>query len=108
MEARVVRSLDELAPSMLGIPAPPDTAKLLAPEELDLIFVPALAYDAFGYRIGYGGGYYDRYLHDLSAYTVGLARERLLREILPVEPHDIAVKCVIMEDRVICPTVTTK
>ena len=100
MQARIVSSLDELRPAMLGIPAPPDTAPAIAPELLDLIIVPALAYDRSGYRVGYGGGYYDRYLTGISAYTVGLARERLLRDELPVEPHDIAVRCIITENRV--------
>jgi 5-formyltetrahydrofolate cyclo-ligase len=85
---------------MLNIPAPPDTAPIIAPEELDLVIVPALAYDSAGYRLGYGGGYYDRYLHDIPAFTVGLARERLIVGELPTEQHDIAVKCVVTEDAV--------
>jgi len=98
MQAHAVKSLSELKPAMLGIPAPPDTAPIIAPAELDLIIVPALAYDRTGYRIGYGGGYYDRFLSGIAAYTVGLARERLLLAEMPKEPHDIAVKCVITEN----------
>ena len=97
MQARVVHKLSELRPAMLGIPAPQDTAAKIAPEELDLVIVPALTYDRSGYRIGYGGGYYDRFLRGISAHTVGLARERLVRNELPKEPHDIAVKTVITE-----------
>jgi len=100
MDARVVDSLDVLKPAMLGIPAPPDTARIIAPEELELIIVPALTYDLTGNRIGYGGGYYDRYLHGIPAMTVGITRERLIRRELPVEQHDIAVKCVVTEDRI--------
>ena len=99
MEPRVIRNLDELRPSMLGIPAPPDSAEVAGPEELELIIVPALTYDRAGYRLGYGGGYYDRYLLRTSAFTVGLARERLIMDELPREPHDIAVKCLITEKR---------
>ena len=101
MQARIVRSLDMLRPAILGIPAPPDDTPVIAPEELDLIIVPALTYDRNGYRIGYGGGYYERYLPGISAFTAGLARERLLKDELPVEPHDVAVKCVITEVRVL-------
>jgi len=97
MEARVVGSLDELHPAILGIPAPPDTAPVIAPEELDLIIVPALAFDAQHYRLGYGGGYYDRYLQNIPAYTVGLTRALLIKDKLPRETHDIAVDCVITE-----------
>ena len=97
MEARAVSTLEELKPAMLGIPAPPDGAPVIAPGELELIIVPALTYDTEGYRIGYGGGYYDRFLSGLPAFTIGLARERLLRERLPREPHDVPVKCVVTE-----------
>ena len=97
MQARVVSSIAELRPAVLGIPAPPEAAQILSPEELDLVIVPALAYDRRGYRLGYGGGYYDRYLSKTPAFTAGLGRQRLIRDRLPWEPHDIAVKCVITE-----------
>jgi len=103
MQARVVKSITELRPAVLGIPAPPDTAPIMAPEELGLIIVPALAYDNNGFRIGYGGGYYDRFLRGIPAFTVGLARERLMKDNLPTQPHDIPVKCIITEDRVFMP-----
>ena len=101
MEARAVNSLSELRPAMLGIPAPPDTAPIVAPEELDLVIVPALAYDRAGYRLGYGGGYYDRFLSGIPAFTVGLARERLIKDDLPAEAHDVAVSCVVTECRIL-------
>lgn len=97
MQAKIVSRISELKPAMLGIPAPSDTAPVIAPDELDLIIVPALTYDRAGFRLGYGGGYYDRYLSGISAFTVGLARDRLIRDKLPREQHDIAVKCVITE-----------
>jgi 5-formyltetrahydrofolate cyclo-ligase len=101
MQARVVSSLDELQPAMLGIPAPPDTAPAIPPEELDLIFVPALTFDEAGYRLGYGGGYYDRYLNGIPAFTTGLGRDKLLMDELPRDRHDIAVKCIITESQVL-------
>ena len=97
MQARTVRSLDELQPAMFGIPAPAVTAPVIRREELDLIIVPALVFDKGGYRIGSGGGYYDRYLPGIRAFTVGLGRERLFTDELPREPHDIAVDCVVTE-----------
>jgi len=97
MEARVISSLRELQPAMLRIPAPPDTAPVIDPMDIELIIVPALTYDRSGYRLGYGGGYYDRYLHSIPAFTLGLARDRLLTDELPREPHDVAVKCVVTE-----------
>ena len=97
MHARVVRSLDELSPAMLGIPAASESAPVIAPGELEIVIVPALTYDMNGYRLGYGGGYYDRYLHGIPALTLGLARERLIRDELPIEPHDIPVKRIVTE-----------
>jgi len=97
MHAHVVNELSELRPAMLGIPAPSEDAPVLSPNELDLIVVPALAYDRAGFRLGYGGGYYDRYLADIPAFTVGIARERLLLDEVLREPHDIAVKCLVTE-----------
>ena len=107
MEARIINSLGELAPAMLGIPAPPGSAPVIAPGSLDMIIVPALAFDGYGYRLGYGGGYYDRFLRGLSAITVGLARQRLIVDSLPVEQHDVAVNIVITEDGVLQPPATT-
>ncbi|MCL2124860.1 MAG: 5-formyltetrahydrofolate cyclo-ligase [Oscillospiraceae bacterium] len=97
MQARAVSSLDELRPAMLGIPAPPDTSALVEQDSLDLIIVPALTYDRERYRLGYGGGYYDRYLQNAHAITIGLARGRLIAEALPREQHDIAVNYVVTE-----------
>ena len=101
MQARVVRSLSELKPAALRIPAPTSVAPVIAPEELDLVVVPALTYDRAGYRLGHGAGYYDRFLRCTLAYRVGLAREMLIRDELPRQSHDVAVKCVVSENGII-------
>ena len=100
MEARAIKSLDELVPAMLKIPAPSKSSAVIGPEEIDLIIVPALTYDRDGFRLGYGGGYYDRYLCDIFSFTVGIARERLLKIELPREEHDVAVHCLVTEDKI--------
>lgn len=97
MDARIVSNPGDLRPALLGIPAPPESAPVIEREDLELVIVPALTYDRSGYRLGYGGGYYDRYLSGAAAFTVGLARERLIRDNLPSEPHDVAVKCLVTE-----------
>ena len=102
MDARIVSNLADFSTSVsvIGIPSPPETSPIIPPEELDLILVPALAYDLNGYRLGLGGGYFDRFLQGLPAYTIGLARERLIRDILPTEPHDVPVNCIVTEEKV--------
>jgi len=100
MQAREVKDLSELRPAVLGIPAPSAEASVIPPEKLDLIIVPALAFDKGLYRLGYGGGYYDRYLSGIKACTIGLARQRLLRDKVPREAHDVAVNCLVTEEKI--------
>ena len=100
MEARVVKSLDELEPAMLKIPAPVKASTVIAPEDIDFIIVPALTYDRDGFRLGYGGGYYDRYLQSIGAFKAGIGRELLIKPHLPREAHDVAVDCLVTESRI--------
>ena len=63
---------------------------------IDLILVPGLAFTASGQRLGYGGGYYDRFLSQHpNSYKVGIAFEFQLIDHLPVEPHDIRLDYII-------------
>ncbi len=65
------------------------------PEEIDLLIVPGLAFTMEGYRLGVGGGYYDRFLQNYHGKTVSLAfREQMVNQ-LPKEPHDIPVEKII-------------
>ncbi len=64
---------------------------------LDLILVPALCYDRRCFRLGRGGGYYDRYLADYPGFTLGLCRDALLQEAVPVERWDRDVDTVLTE-----------
>ena len=59
--------------------------------------MPALACDRRGYRLGYGGGYYDRWLAGCSGWKVGLCRAALLQDRLPRGPYDIPVDLVVTE-----------
>ncbi|MBE0600450.1 MAG: 5-formyltetrahydrofolate cyclo-ligase [Firmicutes bacterium] len=97
MDARSIRSLDDLHPGRMGIPEPGAEAPIICPDQIDLIVVPCIAADRQGYRLGYGGGYYDRYLASVRCVTVCLCRNRLLQDSLPHDAHDIAVDHVIDE-----------
>ncbi|MDR0356928.1 MAG: 5-formyltetrahydrofolate cyclo-ligase [Clostridiales Family XIII bacterium] len=65
MEARVIRAADDLRPGGLGLREPNASCPVCPPEDIDLALVPCISCDPFGNRLGYGGGYYDRYLKRL-------------------------------------------
>jgi 5-formyltetrahydrofolate cyclo-ligase len=75
---------------------------LLAPAAIELVTVPGVAFDANGYRIGYGGGYYDRFLKECQkAIWVGLAFEcQLVEDALP-DAWDVCVHKVVTEERLL-------
>lgn len=94
----VVDDLDKLRPSTYGIKEPVyDPNGLVEPEGIALVLVPGLAFDAKGYRLGQGAGYYDRFLSRLpkTTATLGLAFDFQLTDCLPHEQHDLPVWSVI-------------
>ncbi|MBA2133599.1 5-formyltetrahydrofolate cyclo-ligase [Capillibacterium thermochitinicola] len=103
MEFRRVDSLDALTPGVYGI-LEPRSGELCSPEEIELFFIPGLAFDRQGNRLGRGGGYYDRYLSTVrpDAAKIGLAFQLQIAEALPVAPHDIKVDAVLTEQEIIC------
>lgn len=101
---------DVLRPARFGISEPPASCPELMPKHFEservLMIVPGLAFDDRGYRLGYGGGYYDRYLAalfdmGLHPITVGLAFSACRPSLLPADPHDVPVDYVIDERKVI-------
>ena len=95
-----------LIPARFGIPEPDESCPALTPADLAgaLILVPGLAFDRRGFRVGYGGGYYDRFLESLRTagvphVTAGLCFAACRAEALPREPHDIPVDVIIDERR---------
>lgn len=63
---------------------------------LDLIIVPALMVDKFGYRLGYGGGFYDRFLKTVKARTLAVIPKELYVEKLPTDGYDVKTDKVIV------------
>ncbi len=97
MEARQIRSLGDLVSGKYGILAPMLECPVVAPQTLDLAIVPCASGNAKGQRLGYGGGYYDRFLPKTSCPTMLLCRERLSREEIPMEDHDILMNYFVSE-----------
>lgn len=69
-------------------------------EDIDLLVVPGLAFTKDGYRLGFGGGYYDRFLANYKGRTVSLAFPIQLNEDIPIEAHDIPVLKMITYPKV--------
>ena len=88
-----IKHKDQLEVSFWGISEPIGN-EAISPQNIDLIIVPALAFSSRGYRLGYGGGYYDRFLPQVVAYKVGFCYPEFLMDI-PTEPWDQPVDLVI-------------
>ncbi len=95
MDCFLIRDIDNLSQSSMGIyePLPTDPVQ---PDEIDVIVVPGCAFSENGFRIGYGGGYYDRYLLKTHAVTYGFFYECLKAEFTP-EPTDVPLHYIITE-----------
>ena len=82
---------EPLETGAFGIPEPLANAPILSPEMVDLILVPAVACDFRGYRLGYGGGFYDRLLNHpkwSQKPTIGIVFEFARLPELPIDPWD--------------------
>lgn len=89
---------DHLVLHRFGMLEPDPSAPLITPDQADLILVPGLAFDWRGFRIGYGGGYYDRLLSRHGrAITLGVCYQALLLDEIPHEAHDVPVEYLVTE-----------
>lgn len=100
-----ISSLDDLARGHIGLSEPSDDrARQVSPTPDSICITPALCYDRKGHRLGYGGGYYDRFLSGFPGTSIGLCRAAQLSEIiLPQDELDIPVDLVVTEKEVIRP-----
>ncbi len=99
-----VERLNELSPGSYEIPEPGEGKGAKAgPDSFDLVVVPGIAFDLGGNRIGYGKGYYDKFLKEVKSGVVALAYDFqvLSGGKIPVEPHDMQVSAIVTEKRVL-------
>ena len=96
---RRLTSLENLIPGMFNIPEPGKTNCQLSTVhcQLQLCLVPGLAFDRDGYRLGYGKGYYDRFLAGFTGHTIGICHASMTQTALPRQAHDLAVEDIISE-----------
>lgn len=93
-----VESLDDFSVGHFNVPEPKGDV-LIRPEEFDLMFIPMLAFNDKFYRVGYGKGYYDRYLKKMHGLKVGLAyADQFVLDAFEDE-YDIACDFILTEKR---------
>lgn len=87
----------KLLPGAYGIPEPPADAPLIEADRHTLCLVPAITFSADGHRLGYGKGYYDRFLETFPGVTVGALYSAFAVRTLPAEEHDRPVQYLVTE-----------
>lgn len=99
MKAIEIESLYELERNTYGILEPKNSSNVIDKNEIDIIIVPGIAFDYVGNRIGYGGGYYDRYLNEiaLKRNKIALVYDFQLIDRLESEQHDVSVDYIITD-----------
>ena len=93
----VVYDPQQLVKTSFGLLEPQGDLEVVDASQIDLIHVPGLAFTTEGYRIGYGGGYYDRYLEHFSGHTLSTIYPCQVQQFMP-ENHDIPVQEVLIDE----------
>ncbi|WP_318615024.1 5-formyltetrahydrofolate cyclo-ligase [Sporosarcina sp. YIM B06819] len=102
MDFRVITSYTHLETVYMNLLEPiVEETVAVEKEAIDLQIVPGVVFSNEGYRIGFGGGYYDRYLADYNGRMLSLAFDCQMSQAVPIEGHDIPVHKIVTVDRVI-------
>lgn len=102
MSFRLISEFSQLESVFYGLLEPiEDKTTLINQNEIDLLLVPGLGYTRDGFRLGFGGGYYDRYLSTYNGKTISLAFQSQMIPVFKTETYDIPVKKIITNEEVI-------
>ena len=97
-----LESFDNLFSGALGVLEPsPEVRIKMNPESFDLVIIPGVAFDRSGGRLGYGKGYYDRFLEQTCAFLLAIAFDFQVIEKVPTEKHDVLMNGILTEDGII-------
>lgn len=80
-----------------GMVEPQADLPVIPPAEINLVLAPGLAFDRNGWRLGYGGGYFDRFLYEFRGVSLGVTFEALLFADLPHDSHDVPMNWLVTE-----------
>jgi 5-formyltetrahydrofolate cyclo-ligase len=96
-----LKSFDEFRSGKFGIREPKNCVFVGDLKAIDLVIVPGIAFDKTGHRVGFGGGYFDRFLKKIHCTTIGLAYEFQIVDKIPAKKYDMPVDYIVTERRVI-------
>jgi len=94
-----INSFSDLEQGNFSVMEPKDDCKDV--KKIEVIIVPAIALTRNGYRLGYGFGYYDRYLSGKKSKTIALSYSKQVIRSFPYSDHDVRIDCIVTEDEVI-------
>lgn len=99
MDFHIVTSLDDLHPGTFGVPEPDASLPVFDPTstENSVCYVPGLVFDTNGYRVGYGKGYYDRYLSNFKGSIVGITYSDCILKSVPRGHFDVSIRVLLTE-----------
>lgn len=103
MKAVQIKSFKDLKPGAYGILEPDNINTEASVDYFDLVILPGLAFDKYGGRLGYGGGFYDRFISkaDKNNILLGLAYEFQIVEEVPMVEFDVRIQGIITENKII-------
>lgn len=96
MDFYEIKNMEELEIKSFGIREPKHDL-VFNKYKIDLFFVPGVTFDKKGNRMGYGKGYYDRYLSDLDVYKIGICFSEQMNDNIPVDKFDIKMDEIIVD-----------
>lgn len=103
MDFYIINSADELKSGCFGIKEPDtDKCTVLSDYSSSVCIVPAFCYDRNGFRLGYGKGYYDKFLKKFTSVSAGLCYNSFIEDKLPADKFDIPVDFIITENNILC------
>ena len=105
MKFHFVASLDELETGAYGIKEPSEDAPVYDPEEdkrVAVCYVPGLTFDIYGYRLGYGKGYYDKFMHTFNGCSIGIIHSDFIVKSLPKGKYDCHCDVLLTENGAKC------
>ncbi len=94
---RYVDDIRDMVTGTYNIPEPSQNAPIVDDLSHSVCIVPGLVFDRYGYRLGYGKGYYDRFLKSFSGKSIGIVYSEFIIDSLPSEETDMPVDLIVTE-----------